>query len=122
MKAIQLPHCPHEIMQKTGASSTKIRHTKSIVILFILNHTKLQYCTRSLLKIALASTYPFLNRKAAGCVFRLRVNHHDFMALHSMWVIFLKGLMCLSIKWKLCTCRNSNREQLRKIHQLWVLR
>ena len=22
---------------------------------------------------------------------RLRVNHHDFMALHSMWIIFLKG-------------------------------
>ena len=30
--------------------------------------------------------------------------------------------MCLSIEWKLYTCRNSNREQLRKIHQLSVLR
>ena len=27
------------------------------------------------------------------------------------------GLMCLSIEWKLFTSRNSNREQLRKIHQ-----
>ncbi len=27
------------------------------------------------------------------------------------------GLMCLSIEWELYTCRNSNREQLRKIHQ-----
>ncbi len=27
-------------------------------------------------------------------------------------------LMCLSIEWKLYTCRNSDREQLRKIHQL----
>ena len=26
--------------------------------------------------------------------------------------------MCLSIEWKLYTSRNSNREQLRKIHQL----
>ncbi len=34
----------------------------------------------------------------------LRVNHYVFMALHSMW--------------KLYTCRNSNQEQLRKIHQL----
>ncbi len=31
---------------------------------------------------------------------------------------FSEGLMCLSIEWKLYTCRNSNREQLRKIHQL----
>ncbi len=31
---------------------------------------------------------------------------------------FLQGVMCLSIEWKLYTCRNSNREQLRKIHQL----
>ena len=29
---------------------------------------------------------------------------------------FYEGLMCLSIEWKLYTCRNSNREQLRKIH------
>ena len=34
---------------------------------------------------------------------RLRVNHYDFVALHSMWIIFLKGFMCLSIEWKLCT-------------------
>ena len=27
---------------------------------------------------------------------------------------FAEGLMCLSIEWKLYTCRNSNREQLRK--------
>ena len=31
---------------------------------------------------------------------------------------FYKRLMCLSIKWKLYTCRISNREQLGKIHQL----
>ncbi len=31
---------------------------------------------------------------------------------------FSKGLMCLSIEWKLYTCRNSKREQLRKNHQL----
>ena len=37
-------------------------------------------------------------------------------------VNFSEGLMCLSIEWKLYTCRNSNREQLRKIHQLSVLR
>ena len=30
--------------------------------------------------------------------------------------------MCLSIEWKLYTCRNSNREQLRKIHQLYTCR
>ncbi len=35
---------------------------------------------------------------------------------------FLKGYMCLSIEWKLYTCRNSNREQLREIRQLQVLR
>ena len=34
-------------------------------------------------------------------------------------VNFSEGLMCLSIEWKLYTCRNSNREQLRKIHQLY---
>ena len=32
--------------------------------------------------------------------------------------MFSEGLVCLSIEWKLYTCRNSNREQLRKIHQL----
>ncbi len=26
----------------------------------------------------------------------LRVNHYDFVALHSMWIIFSKGFMCLS--------------------------
>ena len=31
---------------------------------------------------------------------------------------FSKGLMCLSIEWKLYTCRNSNQEQLRKIYHL----
>ncbi len=30
-------------------------------------------------------------------------------------LVFTEGLMCLSIEWKLYTCRNSNREQLRKI-------
>ena len=25
----------------------------------------------------------------------LRVNHYDFVALHSMWIIFLKGLCVL---------------------------
>ncbi len=28
----------------------------------------------------------------------LRVNHHDFMALHSMWRIFWKANICLSIE------------------------
>ena len=36
---------------------------------------------------------------------------------------FSKGLMCLSIEWKLYTCRNSNREQLRKtFSQLFPVR
>ncbi len=48
----------------------------------------------------------------------LRVNYYDFVAFHSMWINFSIGLMCLSIEWELYTCRNSNREQLRKIHQL----
>ncbi len=30
---------------------------------------------------------------------------------------FSKGLMCLGIEYKLYTWRNSNRKQLRKIHQ-----
>ena len=29
----------------------------------------------------------------------LRVNHYDFVALHSMWIIFLKGLCYLVISW-----------------------
>ena len=33
-------------------------------------------------------------------------------------VEFSERLTCLNIEWKLYTCRNSNREQLRKIHQL----
>ena len=44
-------------------------------------------------------------------------NHYDFVALYSMWRIS-KGLMCLGYEWKLHTCRNSYREQLRKIHEL----
>ena len=42
-------------------------------------------------------------------------NYCDFDPVHT---IFSIGLMCLSIEWKLYTSRNSNREQLRKIHQL----
>ena len=37
---------------------------------------------------------------------------------HFRYGEFSKGLMCLSIEWKLYTFRSSNREQLRKIHQL----
>ena len=40
----------------------------------------------------------------------------------SMWFygtwLDVEGLRCLSLEWKLFTCRNFNREQLRKIHQL----
>ena len=50
--------------------------------------------------------------KSKRLIFRLRVHHYDFVALHSMWIIF-KGLMCLSTEWKLYTSRNSYREQLR---------
>ena len=28
-------------------------------------------------------------------VYRLKVNHYDFVALHSMWIVFLKGLCIL---------------------------
>ena len=38
-------------------------------------------------------------------------------ACYAIGLVFSEGLMCLSIEWKLYTCRNSNREQLRKIHQ-----
>ncbi len=32
---------------------------------------------------------------------------------------FSRGFRCLSVKWKLYTCRNSNREHVRKIHQIY---
>ena len=32
------------------------------------------------------------------CTCNCRVNLYDFVALHSMWIIFLKGLMCLSTR------------------------
>ncbi len=45
---------------------------------------------------------------------RLRVNHYGTSRCGE----FSEGLMCLSIEWKLYTSRNSNREQLKKIHPL----
>ena len=30
---------------------------------------------------------------------RLRVNHYDFVALQSIWIIFLKGLCVLVYEW-----------------------
>ena len=47
----------------------------------------------------------------------LKVNHNDFVALHSIGK-FSEGLKCLISNGKLYTCLNSSREQLRKIHQL----
>ena len=50
----------------------------------------------------------------------LRVNHYDFVALHSMWNNFSEGLMCLSTSGNYTQhySKISYREQLRKIHQL----
>ncbi len=32
----------------------------------------------------------------------LRVNHYDFVALHSMWIIFLKGyFLSAVVPWKI---------------------
>ena len=40
------------------------------------------------------------------------------MVLIQTLIDFSEGLICLRFEWKLYTSRNSNREQLRKIHQL----
>ncbi len=46
----------------------------------------------------------------------LRVNHYDFVALHSMWIIFLKGYSVL-VRVEIIHKSKFLPEQLRKIHQ-----